>query len=120
MDIQEQPVALRKKQQRGMNLHAEYRNYIAVYPQGVNFWVRQMECLFLSAHGMIWKAMLRQERERPICINSRGQYPRPKECKEYSHCAWTGCYDDIGFIKKVIEEVAENYSVDRLEYIYQV
>ena len=27
-----------KETTKEMNLHAEHRNYIAVYPQGVNFW----------------------------------------------------------------------------------
>ena len=53
-----------KETTKGMNLHAEYRNYIAVYPQGVNFWGKANGMPFLSAHGMIWKAMLRQEKEK--------------------------------------------------------
>ena len=103
-----------KETTKEMNLHAEYRNYIAVYPQGVNFWGKTNGMpFFVSSWNDLESNAPPREGERPICIKSRGDYPKPKECKEYSHCAWTGCYDDIGFIKKVIEEVAENYSVDR-------
>ena len=97
-----------KETTKGMNLHAEYRNYIAVYPQGVNFWDKTNGMpFFVSSWNDLESNAPPREGERPICIKSRGEYPRPKECKEYSHCAWTGCYDDIGFIKKVIEEVTE-------------
>ena len=103
-----------KETTKGMNLHAEYRNYIAVYPQGVNFWDKMNGMpFFVSSWNDLESNAPPREGERPICIKSRGEYPRPKECKEYSHCAWTGCYDDIGFIKKVIEEVTEEYAVDK-------
>ena len=103
-----------KETTKGMNLHAEYRNYIAVYPQGANFWAKQNGSSFFvsSWNDLESNAPLRKS-ERPICLKDRDEYPRPKECKEYSHCAWTGCYDDIGFIRQVIEEVTENYAVDK-------
>ena len=99
---------------KGMNLHAEFRNYIAIYPQGVNFWgkVNGMP-FFVSSWNDIESNAPPRENERPICIKNRGNFPRPEECKQYSHCAWTGCYDDIGFIKTVIEKVSEEYSVDK-------
>ena len=103
-----------KETTKGMNLHAEYRNYIAVYPQGVNFWDKMNGMpFFVSSWNDLESNAPPRKGERPICIKSRGEYPRPKECKEYSHCAWTGCYDDIGFIKKVIEKVTEEYAVDK-------
>ena len=103
-----------KETTKGMNLHADYRNYIAVYPQGVNFWgkVNGMP-FFVSSWNDIESNALPRENERPICIKTRGEFPRPDECKQYSHCAWTGCYDDIGFIKAVIEKVSEEYKVDK-------
>ena len=103
-----------KETTKGMNLHAEYRSYIAVYPQGINFWDKMNGMpFFVSSWNDIESNAPPREGERPICIKSRGEYPRSKECKEYSHCAWTGCYDDIGFIKKVIEEVTDEYAVDK-------
>ena len=103
-----------KETTKGMNFHAEYHSYIAVYPQGVNFWDKMNGMpFFVSSWNDLESNFPPREGERPICIKARVEYPRPKECKEYSHCAWTGCYDDIGFIKKVIEEVTEDYSVDK-------
>ena len=102
-----------KETTKGMNLHAEYRNYIAVYPQGINFWSKQNGFpFFVSSWNDLESNFPPREGERPICHKNRQEYPRPKECLEYSHCAWTGCYDDIGFIKQVIEDVKDNYSID--------
>lgn len=102
-----------KETTKGMNLHAEYRNYIAVYPQGSNFWGKSNGIpFFVSSWNDIESNAPPRKNERPICTKNRGEYPRPKECNEFSHCAWTGCYDDIGFIKKVIENVTEDYAID--------
>ena len=103
-----------KETTKGMNLHAEYRSYIAVYPQGVNFWAKQNGFpFFVSSWNDLESNSPPRKGERPICLKGRDEYPRPKECLEYSHCAWTGCYDDIGFIKQVIEDVTDNYAVDK-------
>ena len=103
-----------KETTKGMNLHAEYRNYIALYPQGVNFWGKVNGIpFFVSSWNDIESNAPPRENEIPICIKKRGEFPKPEECKQYSHCAWTGCYDDIGFIKTIIEKVSEEYSVDK-------
>ena len=103
-----------KETTKGMNLHAEFRNYIAVYPQGSNFWGKINGIpFFVSSWNDIESNASPRENERPICLQTRSEYPKPKECNEFSHCAWTSCYDDIGFIKKVIELVSEEYAVDK-------
>ena len=62
-----------KETTKGMNLHAEYRNYIAVYPQGVNFWGKTNGMpFFVSSWNDLESNAPPREGERPICIKSRG------------------------------------------------
>ena len=74
-----------KETTKGMNLHAEYRNYIAVYPQGVNFWGKANGIpFFVSSWNDLESNAPPREGERPICIKSRGEYPKPKAVS-YTH-----------------------------------
>ena len=102
-----------KETTKGMNQHAEAHQYIAVYPQGDHFWgKRDNYPFFVSSWNDIESNAPPRKNERHICSKTRDEYPRPPECKEYSYCGWTSCYDDIGFIKEVIERVSKNYKID--------
>ena len=97
-----------KETTKGMNQHAEAHQYIAVYPQGDHFWgKRDNYPFFVSSWNDIESNAPPRKNKRHICSKTRDEYPKPPECKEYSYCGWTSCYDDIGFIKEVIERGAD-------------
>ena len=103
-----------KETSKGMNKHAEVRQYIAVYPQGDHFWGKKGNYpFFVSSWNDIESNSPPRKDEQPICLKDRDEYPRPKECRDFSHCAWTSCFDDIGFIKEIIERVTRDYKIDK-------
>ena len=103
-----------KETTKGMNHHAEKHQFIAVYPQGSYFWGKKGNYpFFVSSWNDIESNAEPREGERQICSNKREEYPKPEECKKYSHCAWTSCHDDVGFIKEVLNQVTKEYKVDK-------
>ena len=103
-----------KETTKGMNLLAEKENIIIVYPQGSHFnGVFQKRSTFVSS----WNDLVSNKEQEPSkpkkCKLDRPNYPKPPECSEFSFCAWTSCYDDLGFLKSVIEEVSSNYRIDK-------
>ena len=95
-----------KETTKGMNLLAEKENIIIVYPQGSHFnGVFQKRSTFVSS----WNDLVSNKEQEPSkpkkCKLDRPNYPKPPECSEFSFCAWTSCYDDLGFLKSVVIEV---------------
>ena len=105
---------------KGLNLHAEKENYIAVYPQGSHFNNSEDDkSTFVSS----WNDIISNAEPAPgqplSCSHKTNPVPRPKECSTFGLCAWTSCYDDLGFIKQIIEVISQSYKVD-IERRYMV
>ena len=90
----------------GFNRYAEKMGYIVVYPQGTHFLARGSadKEQFISS----WNELSGQKASGPrgpLCKADAEPYPCPPECGSCGHCAWAACHDDIGFIKKLMEEI---------------
>jgi len=98
---------------KGMNLHAEKENYITVYPQGSHFNNKDnKKSSFVSSWNDVVSNAEPEPGMPPSCSHQKSVSPKPTECKKFGNCAWTSCYDDLGFLKWLIEEISEKYRVD--------
>jgi poly(3-hydroxybutyrate) depolymerase len=101
----------------GLNRYAEQYGYIMVYPQGTWFWAD-------GSAGEPWEVTTWNHisgnfddgPEGPLCTPDATRFPCPPECSECGRCAWLSCYDDLGFLKRLFEAVANNLNVDRNRY----
>ncbi len=96
-----------------LNPHADANNYIVVYPQASHFSVDTMNNTGYRITS--WNdlaANLGPTTEGPHCIDNSTQYPCPPECGTCNRCAWTSCYDDLGFIDKMLDEVVAEFATD--------
>lgn len=98
----------------GLNRHAERRGYIAVYPQGTHF-VGETEArgeVFVSS----WNTIAGQADVGPegaMCTEDHYEVPCPPECNgSCGDCGWVSCYDDVGFVDKLIDAIVTDYSAD--------
>jgi len=97
----------------GLNSHADRHGYIAVYPQGSHFLSHDEQGQ--SYRITSWNdlaANLESKAEGPHCVADADQYPCPPECGECNRCAWTSCYDDVGFIGKMLDAVESEFQPD--------
>jgi len=100
-----------------LNPHADRNGYIVVYPQGSHFPVEEEDGD--SYRVTSWNdlaANLDPKPEGPHCIDGATQYPCPAECGSCNRCAWTSCYDDVGFIAKVLDKVEAEFPTDTQRY----
>ena len=97
----------------GVNRHADEMGYIAVMPQGSHFWdTDEEDGRYLVTSWNDLAANLPQTPAGPHCIDDSHQYPCPAECGQCSRCAWTSCYDDVGFIEKMLDAVHAEFPTD--------
>lgn len=101
----------------GLNRHADEHGYIAVYPQGSHFLAddEQGQPYRVTSWNDL-AANLGPKREGPHCVADSDRYPCPAECGECNHCAWTSCYDDVGFIEKMLDAVQSEFQTDSSRY----
>lgn len=97
----------------GLNRHADQHGYIVVYPQGSHFPVAAGE----AGHYLVtsWNdlaANLPPTPDGPHCTAASAEYPCPPECGTCSRCAWTSCYDDVGFLDDVLSAVQSEFPID--------
>ena len=104
-----------------LNQHADEYRYMVVYPQGSHFqgafgedptaekflvttWNDQVSNFTPGPGGV------------PHCTEDRLKYPCPPECGSCNHCAWVSCYDDFGFLNRVLDAVQSGYKTDLERY----
>tara|TARA_B100001175_G_C19427790_1_gene599546 strand:- start:52 stop:1119 length:1068 start_codon:yes stop_codon:yes gene_type:complete len=98
---------------KGLNLMAEEKEVIVIYPQGSYFTSDSNgQESFVSSWNDIVSNADPLEGKPLKCSRERLDYPKPPECKNFNFCAWTSCNDDLGFLKSVIEEISLNYRTD--------
>ena len=101
----------------GLNRHADEHGYIAVYPQGSHFLADDEQGQ--SYRVTSWNdlaANLGPKLKGPHCVADSINYPCPPECGECNRCAWTSCYDDVGFIEKMLDAVQSEFQTDSSRY----
>ena len=97
----------------GLNRHADQHSYIVVYPQGSHFPVDDGDSgQFLITSWNDLAANLPETAAGPHCSAESARYPCPPECGSCSRCAWTSCYDDVGFIDRMLDAVQAEFPVD--------
>ena len=98
---------------KGLNLMAEEKEVIVIYPQGSYFTSDSNgQESFVSSWNDIVSNADPLEGKPLKCSRERLDYPKPPECKNFNFCAWTSCNDDLGFLKSIIEEISLNYRTD--------
>ncbi|MDJ0813809.1 MAG: PHB depolymerase family esterase [Woeseiaceae bacterium] len=96
-----------------LNGHADDNGYIIVYPQGSRFEVAPApDQSFTVTSWNDLAANIPVPEAGPHCTAESFRYPCPPECGECSACMWTSCYDDLGFIERVLDEMIAGYPVD--------
>ena len=97
----------------GLNRHSDQHGYIVVYPQGSHFQVDAGEGeKYLITSWNDLAANLPAKSDGPHCTAASARYPCPPECGSCSRCAWTSCYDDVGFLEKVLDAVQAEFPID--------
>ena len=99
-----------------LNEHAQKHGYIIVYPQGSHFMGAlgtdpAAEPFFISTWNDL-ASNFTPTAKGPHCTDDRLQYPCPPECGSCNHCAWVSCYDDVGFLVRVLDDVTTALPTD--------
>jgi len=100
----------------GLLQHADANGYLLVLPQGSHFLAGEGQDAWRVTS---WNDLAANQPPRdagPHCAADHTRYPRPPECAEFNRCAWTSCYDDLGFIDRVLDEVEARYATDTGRY----
>ena len=104
----------------GFNESAEKYNFIAVYPQGLYFYEDQYFGRFMRKNYVSsWNDLTASKTKTPTgetCAVDAVPYPKYSNCKgtDAGRCAWSSCGNDIGFLKKIIDDVKNNYDVENI------
>lgn len=101
----------------GLNRHADEHGYIVVYPQGSHFLANDQQGR--ATRITSWNDLAANRGpalEGPHCAADSDHYPCPPECGACKRCDWTACYDDVGFIEKILDAVQAGYSTDTQRY----
>ena len=96
-----------------LNRHADQHGYIVVYPQGSHFQAsnEQGESFRITTWNPFGAAKP-EPNAGPQCAADAAEHSCPPECGECGRCWWASCYDDVGFIDKVLDSVASEYEMD--------
>ena len=101
----------------GLAAHADANGYIVVVPQGTHFVVESVEGAYrVTSWNMLGKT-LPDVKAGPQCLPDASQYPCPPDCGECHRCTWVSCGDDLGYFERLLDELAQLYSID-LSRIY--
>jgi beta-galactosidase len=88
--------------------HADEHGYVVVYPQGSSFEAGGQ--LITSWNDLACNAS--PGPEGPTCTEGAFDYPTPPECGEPGECDWCSCYDDVGFIVSLLDELEATLCID--------
>jgi polyhydroxybutyrate depolymerase len=100
--------------------HARKHRYILIIPQGSHFLGSlgtdtNTEPFFISTWNDL-ASNFTPTAAGPHCTEDRLQYPCPPECGSCNHCAWVSCYDDLGFLERVLNEVESEFATNPLRH----
>lgn len=96
-----------------LNAHADKSGYIIVYPQGSHFVAEDPDGgPYRVTSWNDLAANLGLKAEGPHCTADAFEYPCPPECGACDRCSWTSCYDDVGFIDRLLDVVHAEFGTD--------
>jgi homoserine O-acetyltransferase len=100
-----------------LNRHAQAHGYMVVYPQGSDFMGAfgddpGAEKFLITTWNDEVTNFTPGPSGEPHCTDDRLAYPCPPECGSCNHCAWVSCYDDFGFLNRVLDSVQNQYNTD--------
>ena len=104
----------------GFNKSANKYNFIAVYPQGSVFYEKKFsKGVVTKNYVSSWNDLTASKTQTPngeTCAVDAVVYPKYPNClgKDAGRCAWSSCGNDIGFIKKVIDDVSSQYAINNI------
>jgi polyhydroxybutyrate depolymerase len=98
----------------GLSRHADEHGYAVVYPQGTGFMGDdgQFKTSWNDLAGSVSSGP-----EGPICSETADYYSFPPECGEPKPCVWATCYDDLGFIERLLDRLEADLCLD-LDRVY--
>lgn len=97
----------------GLNHYAAKYGYVVVYPQGTWFTSNGKDGQpYIVTSWNDLAGNQDQGPEGPLCSDDAPRYPCPPECDDCGRCGWASCHDDVGFLKRVVDEVAAALPVD--------
>jgi beta-galactosidase len=102
-------VMLLENEYTSFSQHADENGYVVAYPQGTGFEAGGFTITSWNDLG----CNASPGPEGPICTDGAFDYPTPPECGEPSECDWCSCYDDVGFIAALLDELEASLCVDR-------
>ena len=102
----------------GLSKHADENGYIVVYPQSTSFRaeVGGQSTKITSWNDLACSARLEPERMGPlglVCAEDATRYPCPPECESCGPCNWCSCYDDVGAIEQLLDQLEDTLCLDR-------
>ena len=89
--------------------HADANGFAIVFPQGTEF-VGPTGDKITSWNDLAGNAS--PGPEGPVCSENAFKYPIPPECGDPRPCVWATCYDDLGFIEALLDELEQTLCVD--------
>lgn len=104
----------------GFNKSATKHNFIAAYPQGLYFYHDSYyQGKMISSYVSSWNDLTGSKTKTPYgetCAIDAVMYPKYPNCQNTGsgRCAWTSCGDDLGFIIKVINQIKDNYNINKV------
>ena len=93
--------------------HADANGYVVAYPQATGFEAGGQ--MITSWNDLACNAS--PGPEGPICADGAFDYPTPPECGQPRQCDWCSCYDDVGFIEALLDELESTLCID-LDRVY--
>jgi polyhydroxybutyrate depolymerase len=93
----------------GMNAQADKYGFIIAYPEATSFSTS-------SENISSWNDLTCNASpgpEGPICAADAYKYAFPPECGEPTDCNWCTCHDDLAFIEQILDELEQNFCIDR-------
>ena len=93
--------------------HADDHGYVVAYPQATGFQAGSYRVT--SWNDLACNASPGPEGSH--CTAEAFDYPTPPECGEPRECDWCSCYDDVGYIEAVLDEIESSLCVD-LDRVY--
>ncbi len=93
--------------------HGDEHGYAVAYPQATGFEIK-------GSLVTSWNDLACNRSPGPegsICTENADDYPTPPECGKPRECDWCSCYDDVGYIVALLDEIENTVCVD-LDRVY--
>ena len=96
-----------------MNELADKYNFIAIYPQATYFhdYKTYGEKTFISAFNDFTGSKTTALSGGEICDKDAFIYPKFPNCENQGRCAWQPCTNDVDYLRSIIFEIKDTYTI---------